>query len=72
MAHGGGPGCTHPGSAGLPGPGELWRERTAADRHIEPLGFKHGNIGFHYAAAVAFTLRWLYGETITPPVTGDA
>jgi len=70
MAHGGTVACMHPDSAGRPGPREIWRERTAAEQHIAPLGYKHGDIAFHYADAVAFTLRWLYGETITPPVTG--
>ena len=63
--------CAHSPSSGPPGPRDIARERGAAEEHLEPLGYKHGDIAFHYADAVAATIRWLYGETTTPPVTDD-
>ena len=63
--------CTHSPSSGPPGPRDIARERGAAEEHLEPLGREHGNIAFHYADAVAATIRWLYGETTTPPAAGD-
>jgi hypothetical protein len=73
MAHDGpAPACTHPASSGPPGPRDIARERGAAEEHLEPLGYKHGDIAVSYADAVACTIRWLYGETTTPPVTDDS
>jgi hypothetical protein len=70
MAHPGGTGCSHPPSDGLPGPAEMRRERGAAEEHIEALGYRHGDIAPGYADAVACTLRWLWGQTTTPPLAG--
>jgi hypothetical protein len=69
MAHPGGT-CTHPPSDGLPAGAEMTRERGAAEEHIEYGGYQHGDIAPGYADAVACTLRWLYGQTTTPPVVG--
>jgi hypothetical protein len=63
--------CDHSDSEGVPTRREIARERGAAEEHLEPLGFKHGDIAAPYADAVACTIRWLYGETTTPPVTDD-
>lgn len=70
MAHTGGI-CRHPDSEGLPTKREIARERGAAEEHLEPLGYKHGDIPAQRADAVACTLRWLYGQTTTSPVTDD-
>lgn len=71
IAHSGGS-CRHPDSDGLPTKREIARERGAAEEHLEPLGYKHGHILAQRADAVACTLRWLYGQTTTAPVTDDA
>lgn len=63
--------CTHPDSDGLPSRREIARERGAAEEHLEPLGYKHGDIAPQHADAVACTVRWLYGGTTQPPVTDD-
>lgn len=70
MAHSGGI-CRHPDSDGLPTKREIARERGAAEEHLQPLGYKHGDIPAQRADAVACTLRWLYGQTTTSPVTDD-
>lgn len=70
MAHPGGTVCRHPPSDGLPSPAEMARERGAAEEHLEYGGYQHGDIAPGYADAVACTLRWLYGQTTTPPVAG--
>lgn len=70
MAHPGGTACSHPPSDGLPGPAEMRRERGAAEEHIQVLGYRHGDIVPGYADAVACTLRWLWGQTTTPPLAG--
>ena len=71
MAHDGGTACTHPDSDGRPDDRQLARERGAAEEHLQTLGYRHGDIPPEYADAVACTIRWLYGETTTPPVTED-
>ena len=68
MTHPGGTVCSHPPSDGLPGPAEMRRERGAAEEHIQALGYRHGDIAPGYADAVACTLRWLWGQTTTPPI----
>lgn len=68
MAHPGGTACSHPPSDSLPDQAAMIRERRAAEEHIEPLGYRHGDIAPGYADAVACTLRWLWGQTTTPPV----
>jgi hypothetical protein len=68
MTHPGGTACSHPPSDGLPGPAEMRRERGAAEEHIQALGYRHGDIAPGYADAVACTLRWLWGQTTTPPI----
>lgn len=68
MAHPGGTACSHPPSDGLPGAAEMTRERRAAEEHLELGAYRHGDIAPGYADAVACTLRWLWGQTTTPPV----
>jgi hypothetical protein len=61
--------CSHPDSAGDPTRAEIARERGAAEEQLQPGGHQHGSVPAAYADAVACTLRWLYGQTTTPPVT---
>lgn len=60
--------CRHPASAGVPDPGELTRERRAAEEHVQVPGYRHGDHSPGYADAAAAALRWLTGETTSPPV----
>lgn len=68
MDHPGPGACTHPAPEGLPSDQDMRREQLAAEEHLQPGGYRHGDHSPGYADAVVTTIGWLYGETTQPPV----